>query len=399
MTAAAAAAAASLLANPPASIAVSALASASASASSDVAPASLMPSSLLEAGSSGSGSSSGGVGGEKQSAILDRLSKLMQMVLGGGAAGSAAAAGINASPAAMAALSQAQSLVQAAQQNGGKLDSATRKMLKEAMSLMMPGGRASLLSGGASSKLQQPSQTEKERFFRNHTMIAECGLVPLREVGTTMAVKPLSEEAVAAAALAAASSLPSASSSSSSSDPTSSRPLPPLFPLLLVYDELSRFTLDALSLSPELVLSADGLGITMTLSDNKWQTVRSVHPFTTGRHMWKVKLDRCAGGNVFLGVANVNMKLNNYIGSDSNGYGFYGCGNIYRSGSSSSFGQSYRSGDTITCKLDMDARTLSYEKNDQPLGVAFTDLPEAMHPAFSLYTKNDFIQIVEFGTF
>ena len=84
---------------------------------------------------------------------------------------------------------------------------------------------------------------------------------------------------------------------------------------------------------------------------------------------------------------------------DSNGWGFYGCGNTYRSGASSSFGQSYRSGDTITCKLDMDARTLAYEKNDQPLGVAFTELPESVHPAFSLYTKNDFIQIVEFGTF
>ena len=49
-------------------------------------------------------------------------------------------------------------------------------------------------------------------------------------------------------------------------------------------------------------------------------------------------------------------------------------------------------------KLDMDARTLTYEKNDLSLGVAFTDLPDAVFPAFSLYTKGDHIQISEFGT-
>ena len=78
---------------------------------------------------------------------------------------------------------------------------------------------------------------------------------------------------------------------------------------------------------------------------------------------------------------------------------YYGCGNTYRSGSSSSYGQSYRTGDTITCLLDMDKRSLSFEKNGAALGVAFTDLPESVYPAFSLYTRNDHIQLMEFGTF
>jgi hypothetical protein len=79
--------------------------------------------------------------------------------------------------------------------------------------------------------------------------------------------------------------------------------------------------------------------------------------------------------------------------------GYYGCGNTYRSGSSSSYGQSYRTGDVITLQLDMDARTLSYMKNGTSLGVAFTDLPDQVYPAFSLYTKNDHFQLIDFGTF
>ncbi len=47
----------------------------------------------------------------------------------------------------------------------------------------------------------------------------------------------------------------------------------------------------------------------------------------------------------------------------------------------------------------MDARTLSYAKNGQNLGVAFTDLPDQLYPAFSLYTKGDHLQLIEFGTF
>jgi hypothetical protein len=235
---------------------------------------------------------------------------------------------------------------------------------------------------GGEHATKHATQTDRERFFRSQTMIAECGLRPSRHA---------TDESSTAAS--------SFSSSSSSTASSSCSPLPPLFDLLLVYDELSRFTLDASSCLPDLVLTPDLLGATMVHGDNKWATVRALKYFTSGRHMWKVKLDRCTGGNTFLGVCNATMKLNNYIGHDANGWGYYGCGNTYRLGSSSSYGQSYRTGDTITVRLDMDKKTLSFDKNDAPLGVAFTDLPDLVYPAFSLYSKNDHMQIIEFGTF
>jgi len=111
-------------------------------------------------------------------------------------------------------------------------------------------------------------------------------------------------------------------------------------------------------------------------------------------------MERCAGGNVFLGVCTGAMKVSsNYIGHDAHSWGYYGCGNVYKSGSSSSYGQSYRTGDVMTLYLDMDAHTLSYAKNGQHLGVAFTDLPDQLYPAFSLYTKNDQLQLSDFGTY
>lgn len=79
--------------------------------------------------------------------------------------------------------------------------------------------------------------------------------------------------------------------------------------------------------------------------------------------------------------------------------GYYGCGNTYRAGSSSSYGQSYRSGDVISVLLDMDRRTVAFEKNDVPLGTAFTDIEPAVYPAVSLYARNDAFRIIEFGTF
>jgi hypothetical protein len=291
-----------------------------------------------------------------------------------------------------ASLDNLQALVAAAKQNGGKLDGAVAKMLNEAMWAQLGASPASGAAAVAAAKAagnKGPSPLERERFYRSHTMLAECGLVPARGA----AVAP-----AAATATAAASASASSSSSSASPSPSASDSLP-LFNILLVYDELSRFALDTSALPAEVSLTPDALGCCMDKADNKWQTIRSSTPFSTGRHMWKVRMERCAGGNLFLGVCTAAMKLNNYIGHDTNSWGYYGCGNIYRGGSSSSYGSSYRTGDVLTLQLDMDRRTLSFDKNGQPLGVAFTDLPDQVYPAFSLYTKNDCFQIIEFGSF
>ncbi len=103
--------------------------------------------------------------------------------------------------------------------------------------------------------------------------------------------------------------------------------------------------------------------------------------------------------NFFIGVCTDGAKLTNYLGSDDHGFGYYGGGNSYRRGNSSSYGQSVKSGDTISVHLDMDARTLAFSRNGTDLGVAFRDLPAGgvVYPAFSLYSRGDHFTLTSFG--
>ena len=171
----------------------------------------------------------------------------------------------------------------------------------------------------------------------------------------------------------------------------------PFTTLLLIYDPQSSFTLDPLSsTSPSLVLASNLLTVSIT-SDSKWCSIRASHPFTRGLHTWRLRMNQCTSGNVFVGVCTEQAKMSQYLGNDASGFGYYGCGNTYRQGSSRSYGSAYRTGDVITVVLDCDARKLSFRKNDESLGVAFEDLPSSLFPALSLYSKNDSVSIIDFG--
>jgi len=335
----------------------------------------------------------------QQLALMERLAAAASKVVGAGGSAPSRGAG---------SLQNVQQLLAAVKQSAsGDSKAQALRSLTDAIGALegaianLPDNKASNIAAAAQGN-KGPSPTERDRFYRAHTMLAECGLVPVRSA----AVQPAESSSASASASAAAPSADaaaaaSAAASSSSSASSTSQPLPPLFNLLLVYDDQSRFLLDAASAPPggDLVVAADGLSATMVNADNKWLTLRASSAFTRGRHQWTVKMDRCAGGNVFLGLCTSTMRLANYIGHDAQSWGYYGCGNIYRAGSSSSYGSAYRTGDAITLMLDMDARTLSYAKNGQQLGVAFSDLPDSVYPAFSLYTKNDQISIGDFATF
>jgi hypothetical protein len=173
-----------------------------------------------------------------------------------------------------------QNLVQNTKKNGNKVD---LRAMSDIVAQMASEARdnSSIHNAGAKG----PTHAEKERFWRGHTMVAEVGLVPQR-------VPAVAEKAEATSSSSAAASSSSASLPSLSQSPLSSLPL---FPLLMIYDELSRFTLDSTNLPSELSLTPDGLGCTMAQADNKWQTIKASTAFSSGRHSWKVRMDRCSG--------------------------------------------------------------------------------------------------------
>lgn len=167
---------------------------------------------------------------------------------------------------------------------------------------------------------------------------------------------------------------------------------------LLIVDPLSRFTLDATRCPGYLIVANDALSVSIDNDGNsKWGSIMATQAFTRGRAFWKCHVTQCASGNAFVGVMTRDGKIGNYLGYDENSYGFYGCGNTYKNGSSHTYASGYRTGDIITCLLDMDKRTLSFKKNEEALGVAFEGLPSELFAAVSLYSNGDSIAIAEFG--
>ncbi len=78
---------------------------------------------------------------------------------------------------------------------------------------------------------------------------------------------------------------------------------------------------------------------------------------------------RTWAGNIFLGVCGESAALNNYCGNDEHGFGYCGCSNAYRRGTSKRYGEAFRSGDVIRVKLDMEKRNLQFAKNGKDLGI------------------------------
>lgn len=100
--------------------------------------------------------------------------------------------------------------------------------------------------------------------------------------------------------------------------------------------------------------------------------VKASIPMESGKHEWQVYVD--SFGSAVIGIASSLTNVTNYIGQDSTSFGYVGNGNKIN-GSSSAYGASYTTGDTITCIFDADARTLEFKKNNVSQGVAFTGIP------------------------
>lgn len=159
--------------------------------------------------------------------------------------------------------------------------------------------------------------------------------------------------------------------------------------LLFVYDEKSNFRLSNSLCGENIILAKNGLTANVD-SHDKWYVVLGDTAITSGKHSWTIHMDRCAGGYIFIGLAEHETQLTMWLGGDRHGWGLLGDGSRWVRGiRSGEFGPGFRTGDTMRMSIDMDARSLSVAKNEQPLGVAFTDLPDKVYPAIALYSAGD----------
>lgn len=92
---------------------------------------------------------------------------------------------------------------------------------------------------------------------------------------------------------------------------------------LLIIRTLSEtpFVLDSEAMGPNLSISNGQLTL-RNMVNKKWNSCRVAVSFSSGVHAWSVHIDRCTSKNIFLGICTAEANLDNYIGSDKNGWGF-----------------------------------------------------------------------------
>jgi hypothetical protein len=115
---------------------------------------------------------------------------------------------------------------------------------------------------------------------------------------------------------------------------------------------------------------------------------------TSGLHRWEVHIDRCISKNIFIGVCTADIRVDNYCGCDRNGWAFLANKAMWHNKSKSkTYGELFRTGDSVLVTLDLDNGTLSYSLNGLDLGIAAEGLIGPLYPAFSLYNEEDQISI------
>jgi hypothetical protein len=128
----------------------------------------------------------------------------------------------------------------------------------------------------------------------------------------------------------------------------------------------------------------------VTLSDGNLQAadgtnvlVRGTISVSSGKWYYECTPTVVSGAFV-IGVATPQASLG-YLGGDAYGWGYTGAsgGLKYNAGGSAAYGSSIAANDVIGVAIDMDAKTLTFYKNNTSLGTAYSNLTGSVAPAFS----------------
>lgn len=121
-----------------------------------------------------------------------------------------------------------------------------------------------------------------------------------------------------------------------------------------------------------------------------YAAARTVYAKSSGKWYWEIVPNIIGGVQPIIGIATVQANIENYIGSDSYGYGYGGStGQKYIGGVGSAFGASFSSGDVIGFALDLDANELEIFKNNVSQGTITGITVGAYYPAISMVTASD----------
>ena len=107
----------------------------------------------------------------------------------------------------------------------------------------------------------------------------------------------------------------------------------------------------------------DNLSFTNS-TGGSWRLGGTTIPLSSGKYYWEVIVDSLSSANI--GVATFPCKLGSLtadLGADNFGWGYENGGNKKNGGSSSSYGNSYTTGDVVGIALDLDNKAIYFSKN------------------------------------
>jgi hypothetical protein len=137
-------------------------------------------------------------------------------------------------------------------------------------------------------------------------------------------------------------------------------------------------TLNPADKGADVTLSNANLTATITIAG----AVRATRSVSSGKWYWEVTAGGVGLSTSYFGIAKAAMALNNYIGSDANGWG-WSPATLAHSGILTAYGALFSGGDVIGIALDADGGALTFYKNGVSQGVAFTGLSGTFYPAVS----------------
>ncbi|RHY41291.1 hypothetical protein DYB30_011384, partial [Aphanomyces astaci] len=78
----------------------------------------------------------------------------------------------------------------------------------------------------------------------------------------------------------------------------------------------SHLELDASSMGANLELVHHNMTVRNRVN-KKWHAVRASVAYTSGVHVWDVRIDKCVSKNIFVGICTADASMENYVGSDA----------------------------------------------------------------------------------
>ena len=143
-------------------------------------------------------------------------------------------------------------------------------------------------------------------------------------------------------------------------------------------------TLNPLDLGTSASATLSNANLTLTTNNAGFGVTRGTFGVSSGKWYWEVTAVSSSTNNYEIGIATATATTTGYLGSDANGWSYYGNnGSKYNNGSGSAYGATYTVGDVIGVALDMDAGTLTYYKNGASQGQAFSGITGTIFPAAS----------------